>query len=119
MNLGTRSDSALVSLGLLKKEIRKVTEEPVTAEELKNAKRYLSDSFPLKVDTPGKLADLVVKLRTFGLPSDYWDNYRNWIRETSASEAHYVARNYIRPEEALVVIVGQELALRSREAVAD
>jgi predicted Zn-dependent peptidase len=81
--------------------------EPADGLELTNAKRYLSDSFPLKVDTPGKLADLVVDLRTFGLPSDYWDHYRNWIRETSASEAHYVARSYIRPKESLVVIVGQ------------
>ncbi len=81
--------------------------EPAEDLELRNAKRYLSDSFPLKVDTPGKLAELVIELRTFGLPSDYWDHYRNWIRETSASEAHYVARSYIRPKESLVVIVGQ------------
>ena len=87
--------------------LERINQEPAEGEELINAKRYLSDSFPLKVDTPGKLAELVMKLRTFGLPSDYWDRYRNWIRETSASEAHYVARNYIRPQEALVVIVGQ------------
>jgi len=67
----------------------------------------LSDSFPLKVDTPGKLSELVVELRTFGLPDDYWDRYRQAIRKTSASEAQYVARNYIRPDESLVVIVGQ------------
>ena len=87
--------------------LTRINQEPPGGQELSNAKRYLSDSFPLQVDTPGKLAELVMKLRTFGLPSDYWDRYRNWIRETSASEAHYVARSYIRPSEALVVIVGQ------------
>jgi hypothetical protein len=49
----------------------------------------------------------VVELRTFGLPDDYWDRYRQAIRKTSASEAQYVARNYIRPKDSLVVIVGQ------------
>lgn len=87
--------------------LERIHMEPPDGVELTNAKRYLSDSFPLRVDTPGKLGELVVELRTFGLPSDYWDHYRNWIRNTSASEAHYVARRYIRPQEALVVIVGQ------------
>ncbi|MFZ1866356.1 MAG: pitrilysin family protein [Polyangiales bacterium] len=81
--------------------------EPATSEELINAKRYLSDSFPLQVDTPGKLAELVMELRTYGLPDDYWGNYRNWIRNTSSSEAYDAARTYIRPAEALVVVVGQ------------
>ncbi len=87
--------------------LQRIHEEPPGGEELINAKRYLSDSFPLKVDTPGKLADLVTELRTYGLPSDYWTSYPERIRATSASEAHYVARSYIRPQEALVVIVGQ------------
>jgi predicted Zn-dependent peptidase len=102
-----RTEVTTEAVGALFEHLERINQEPAGAEELKNAKRYLSDSFPLKVDTPGKLADLVVQLRTFGLPSDYWDNYRQWIRKTSASEAYYVARNYIRPKDALVVIVGQ------------
>ncbi len=102
-----RTEVTNEAVGAFFEHLERIHQEPAGGEELANAKRYLSDSFPLKVDTPGKLADLVVKLRTFGLPGDYWDNYRNWIRKTSASEAHYVARNYIRPKEALVVIVGQ------------
>lgn len=102
-----RTEVTTEAVGAFFEHLELIHEEPAGGEELTNAKRYLSDSFPLKVDTPGKLADLVVKLRTFGLPSDYWDHYRNWIRATSASEAHYVARSYIRPREALVVVVGQ------------
>jgi zinc protease len=102
-----RTEVTTEAVGAFFEHLERIHEEPAGDEELKNAKRYLSDSFPLRVDTPGKLAELVVKLRTFGLPSDYWDHYRNWIRRTSASEAHYVARSYIRPAEAVVVVVGQ------------
>jgi zinc protease len=87
--------------------LEQIHREPATSEELTNAKRYLSDSFPLQVDTPGKLAELVMKLRTYGLADDYWNKYRNWIRDTSSSEAHFAAKSYIRPAEALVVVVGQ------------
>lgn len=102
-----RTEVTTEAIGALFEHLVRIHQEPADGEELINAKRYLSDSFPLKVDTPGKLADLVTELRTYGLPSDYWTNYPQWIRATSASEAHYVARSYIRPQEALVVIVGQ------------
>lgn len=102
-----RTEVTTEAIGAFFEHLQRINQEPAEPEELLNAKRYLSDSFPLKVDTPGKLAELVVELRTFGLSDDYWDRYRQAIRETSASEAQYVARNYIRPKDALVVIVGQ------------
>lgn len=102
-----RTEVTTEAVAALFDHLERIHQEPVEGQELTNAKRYLSDSFPLRVDTPGKLADLVVDLRAFGLPSNYWDNYRKWIRATSASEAHYVARTNIRPNETLVVIVGQ------------
>jgi predicted Zn-dependent peptidase len=102
-----RTEVTREALGAFFEHLEAIHEEAASPEELSNAKRFLSDSFPLQVDTPGKLAELVVDLRTFGLPDDYWDNYRRSIRATSASEALYVARNYIRPSDSLVVVVGQ------------
>ncbi len=102
-----RTEVTPEAVGAFFSHLEQIHREPPTTEELVNAKRYLSDSFPLQVDTPGKLAELVMELRTYGLPNDYWDHYRQWIRSTSASEAHYVARSYIRPAQALVVVVGQ------------
>jgi zinc protease len=102
-----RTEVTNEAIGAFFHHLELINREPPGATELTNARRYLSDSFPLQVDTPGKLADLVMELRTYGLPADYWTKYRNFIRGISASEAHYVARTYIRPAEALVVIVGQ------------
>ena len=102
-----RTDVTQEALGAFFEHLDTIVKEQAPAEELANAKRYLSDSFPLQVDTPGKLADLVVELRTFGLPDDYWDRYRKEIRATGSSEALDAAHEYIKPEQALVVVVGQ------------
>ena len=102
-----RTEVTQEAIGAFFEHLERIHLEPAEPEELVNAKRYLSDSFPLKVDTPGKLSELVVELRTYGLPDDYWDRYRQAIRKTSATEALYVARNYIRPKDSTVVIVGQ------------
>ncbi len=85
---------------------RIVTEAP-PADELSNAQRYLSDSFPLRIDTPGKIAWLIGDLRIYGLPVDYWDTYRSRVRAVEPSEALAAAQRYIRPEHALIVIVGK------------
>jgi zinc protease len=102
-----RTEVTTEAIGAFFEHLERIHREPAEPQELLNAKSYLSDSFPLKVDTPGKLSELVVELRTFGLPDDYWQRYRQSIRNTSASEAQYVARNYIRPDDSLVVVVGQ------------
>lgn len=79
---------------------------PPSEIEIENAQRYLSDSFPLQIDTPAKVAGLVADLRIFGLPDDYWDGYRSSIRQVGADDALACARRHVRPSEMLVVVVG-------------
>jgi predicted Zn-dependent peptidase len=102
-----RTEVTKEAVGAFMDHLNLIVKEQAESEELSNAKRYLSDSFPLQVDTPGKLAELLVQLRTFGLPDDYWDTYRQSIRATGSTEALQAAQSVIRPAEALVVIVGQ------------
>jgi zinc protease len=85
---------------------RIVGEEPSEAE-LANAKRYLVDSFPLQIDTPGKIASLVADLRLYGLPEGYWDTYRSKIQKVDAKAALTAAKAHIRPDDAIVVVVGR------------
>ncbi len=85
----------------------RIVAEPPPAEELDAAQRYLSDSFPLQIETASRIAYMVQQLRVFDLPSDYWDNYRSSIRSVTPDQAHEAAAAYIRPNRALVVAVGR------------
>ncbi len=87
-----------------------VTEAP-PADELRNAQRYLSDSFPLDIDTPGKIAKLVADLRIFGLSDDYWDSFRTRIGETTSEQALAAAQAHIHPEQSIVLVVGEAGAI--------
>jgi zinc protease len=77
------------------------------ANELTDAQRFLSDSFPLEIETAARVAYMTEALRVFSLPDDYWDTFRSSIREVTAEEAHAAAREYIRPNQALIVAVGR------------
>jgi len=85
----------------------RIVRDAPPAEELGNAQRFLSDSFPLRIETPGKIADLVAQLRIYGLPDDYWDTFRTQIRAVTAEQALAAAHQYIHPESAVIVVVGK------------
>jgi zinc protease len=84
----------------------RITTEPPAAGELEESERYLSDSFPLSIDTPARIAWMVGYLRVFGLPDDYWDGYRSQIRAVTADQVRDAARAHIATDTALVVVVG-------------
>jgi zinc protease len=87
--------------------LERITREAPPEAELRDAQRYLSDSFPLKIETPANIAALVAQLRLFGLPDDYWDTFRTQIRQVDAAQALAAARAHIQPDTAVIVVVGK------------
>ncbi len=87
--------------------LERITNEPASEQEIDNAHRYLSDSFPLKIDTPRRILSMIMEQRSLELDDDYWDNYRSAIRDVSQEEAFSAAQAHIHPDKALVVVVGR------------
>jgi zinc protease len=105
--VAVRNEATEEALGALLEHLERISGQAAPKTELSHAKRYLVDSFPLRIDTPAKIADLLSDLRIFGLADDYWDTYRSRISEVSAREALAAASMYIRPDRALIVVVGK------------
>ncbi|MDO9021972.1 MAG: pitrilysin family protein [Deltaproteobacteria bacterium] len=83
-----------------------LTTEAAPEPELAMTRSYLTDSFPLTIETPGNVADLVSSMRIFGLPADYYDTLRARVTAVDAAASLATARRYIQPDRALVVVVG-------------
>ncbi len=98
-----RSGTAMVAF---MEHLTAITTVAPSADEVRDATQFLSDSFPLSIDTIGRVAWMVAYLRIFGLPDDYWDGYRSGIRAVTAEQALAAAREHIDPEHALIVVVG-------------
>ncbi len=102
-----RTEVTQEAVGAFFENFERIVTEPAPADELRNAQRYLSDSFPLQIDTPGKVARMVADLRIFGLPDDYWTTFRTRIGQVTRQDALGAAQRHIRPDEMLVVVVGE------------
>lgn len=87
-------------------ELSRIRDEAVSAEELKNAKAYLTGVFPIRIETQDGLVDQLVSIRMYELPSDYLKTYRDRINAVTAEDIQRVAQKYVMPDRAAVVIVG-------------
>ncbi len=74
--------------------------------EMAQTRSYLIDSFPLSVETPANIADLIAGLRLFGLPDNWYDNFRTRVQGVDPAAELATAQRYIHPDRAAVVVVG-------------
>lgn len=87
-------------------ELDRIRDEAVSAEEITNAKSYLSGVFPIRIETQDGLIDQMVTIKMFDLPNDYLRTYRDQVNAVTVEQIQGVAQKYITPDKAAVVIVG-------------
>lgn len=102
-----RNEVTAEALDALMHHLDQIVAEAPPAEELADAKRFLVDRFPLRIDTPGKIASLVSELRVYDLPDDYWETFRSKISAVDSAGALAAAKHYIHPGKVAMVVVGK------------
>lgn len=102
--VGTEVTSAAVKEILI--EVERLVEEGPTREEVAMATNYLAGVFPLRLETTGRIAGLVAETLVYGLPDDYYQSYRDRVRDIDLEQAHAAGRRHVRPQELCTLIVG-------------
>jgi zinc protease len=88
------------------KELKKMKETDVSADELKLAKDNYSQSLVGRFQSTGQLVITFGALHVYGLPMDYFEKLPPTIEGVSAADVHRVAQKYIDPDHMFVVAVG-------------
>jgi zinc protease len=102
----TRNETATEAIHIAGEEMRRMREQPVSDQELSDAKEYLIGSFPLRFDTNRKVASFLSQVEYFQLGLDYPDRYTELIRNVGREDIQRVAKRYLQPEKLVTVIVG-------------
>ena len=101
-----RTEVAEPTLAAIFEHLHKIRDSEATADELKQAKAYLAGSFARALETQDGVADAVLKLRLRRLPDDWYDTYVDRVQAITAAGAKRAAEIFIRPDELIVVAVG-------------
>jgi zinc protease len=106
--LQTKSASTAEALRRLRAEVDRIREDEVSDEEISSAKRYLTGSFPLRFDSDAEMVSFFSQIEFYGLGLDYPSRYDDLINSVTKADILRVAKKYIHPEEALLVLVGKQ-----------
>jgi zinc protease len=98
-----KTDSALVEFF---SELNRVRTEPIPAAELEKAKRYVALGFPQDFETTEQVAGGLADLVTYGIDPSFLRSYVQNVMAVSAADVKRVADQYVRPGNAVVVVVG-------------
>ena len=102
------TDSALAEL---LHQIDRVRTELISDSELTAAKGFLVGSFPLTIETPRQIAQVVTSARLLGLGSDYLQRYRDRLAAVSATRARAAAQRTYKRTALTIVVVGDAKVL--------
>ncbi len=104
--VATANGRVAESLDIIRAELARMRDRGVSAEELADAKTYLTGSFPLRLDSNDKIARLLVGIQLDDLGIDYIERRNGYIEAVTLDDVNRVAASLLRPDELQVVVVG-------------
>lgn len=106
VNLQTRTEATNQAITGVLAEIKAIRDSPVTDQELAEAKSFLMGSFPLRLDSTAKLAQVLAQVEYYGLGFEYFSQYPKWIERVTKEDVQRVAKQYLDPQHYALVVVG-------------
>jgi zinc protease len=103
-----KTDSAVIEFF---RELNRVRDEPVPADELDRAKRYVTLGLPREFEGTEQIASRIAELVIYGLPLNYYDTFVERIMAVTPEDVQRVARQYVRPQHSAVVVVGDRATI--------
>jgi zinc protease len=104
------------ALDAILSELRRIREEPVTAEELADAKSYLVGSLPLALESLGGVVNLLLAIEQYDLGLDYIERYPDYVQQLTADDLLTSAQTYLDPDRLVIGIAGPESIEKTGEA---
>jgi zinc protease len=103
---GIRTDATAPAVSEILKEIRRMIDTPMTADELALAKDSQSRSLPGMFEGSGEAAGALAEIFLYDLSPDYYAKLPERLSSVSAVDAETVAKQYLHPDQMILICVG-------------
>ena len=105
--VATQNQRVSQSLDLIRAEWRRMAEDGPSEEELRNAKTYLTGSFPLRFSSSGRISGMLIGMQLNHLGIDYLDRRNGFIEAVTLDDARRVAKRLYDADKLTVIVVGR------------
>jgi zinc protease len=106
-SVGTANERVGESLDLIRAEWLKMRDKGAGANEVKDAKSYLTGSYLTGIGSSSALAGTLLSYRLDDRPIDYLETRNARIEKVTLADVNRVAKKWLKPEALVFVVVGQ------------
>jgi len=104
--MGTKSQSTIESIQALDEDIDNLAKQPITDDEIKQAKDAILNAFIFRLDSPDKVLAERLTYEFYGYPADWLDKYPAEIQKVTSTDVNRVAAKYVHRDQLAVLVVG-------------
>jgi zinc protease len=101
-----RTDATAPAASEILKELKRIRESELTADELKKSKDSFSKSLIGNFETTDGISSTIGRQFVFGLPLEYYRDLPAQIDKVTSADTLRVAKEYLHPDAMVVVAVG-------------
>lgn len=102
----TRSEATVPFIETMYKEIQRVRQEPISAEELQFAKDAVLNSFVFNFATPEQTLSRLIRYEYYGYPSDFVFKFQKAVESATVEQVLAAAQRNLKPSDLVTIVVG-------------
>ncbi len=106
-HVATKNEALGQSLTVIQDELRRLAEEGPSAEELRDAKSYLTGAYALRFESSTSIASQLLWIQIEELGLDYVDMRNEVIEAVTLSDVKRVAKRLLVADQLITTIVGK------------
>ncbi|EJF90794.1 M16 family metallopeptidase [Bartonella tamiae] len=105
ISTGTKASEAQKTLATIREQVKKMADNGVTEQELKDAKSYMIGSYAVQnMGSSSEIASTLVTMQNENLPIDYMEKRENDINAVTLEQIKEIAKKLLSVEPALLVV---------------
>ncbi len=103
----TKLGSTVHAIEAIIEEVRKMTREEVTDEELALAKDGFLNSFVFNFESRGQIVTRLMTYAYYGYPADFLQKTKENVEKVSKADVLRVAKEHLHPDKVQILVVGR------------
>jgi zinc protease len=111
-NTFTENDSTMSAIRASLKVIKGMRESEVSDQEYTDAVNFYSGYYPMTLETPAQVAGEIIKVKLYGLPVSYINDFTRNIKKVSKADILHAAQKYIDPDNMVFCVVSNAAAVQ-------
>ena len=106
VSAGVAPENMAQAIDLIRAEIARFVNQPVSAEELADSQANYIGRLPLSLESNGGVTGALLSLERYGLGLDYYQRFEGLVRAVTPGEVLEAARRYLHPDRLAIATAG-------------